>query len=161
MATDFCSSGELVRSAPVVFVLANESEAGTSNNDVSSTPTIFLSNLFLVFFISVLSIKRRARTISGWRRAGCLSFDCLNGNSIENLRRSCASKNSRASEKVLRRTDNPSRVDVKYVCSNARRQDSPSVRRAMFVATHASTIHSPSGVHIGSNCDTEGINVLN
>jgi len=36
-----------------------------------------------------------------------------------------------------------------------------SVRRAMFVATHAGTIHLPSRNRIGSNvCYTEGINVL-
>jgi hypothetical protein len=52
----------LVRS--LLLVTPNDGTTGTSKSDVSSTPTVFFSDLFLVSLISVLSIKRRARSIS-------------------------------------------------------------------------------------------------
>src|SRR5882724_2415261 len=92
MATDFCSSGVLVKS--LLLVLPNDGTTGTSKSDVSSTPKVFLSALFLVsiisfspFFLSFLQ-KGAPNPSNGWRRAHALSFDGLNGKKCESLQRS-------------------------------------------------------------------------
>jgi hypothetical protein len=60
MATDFCSSGVLVRS--LLLVKPNDGTTGTSNSDVSSTPTVFLSVLFLVSLM-FCTLRKKARPI--------------------------------------------------------------------------------------------------
>jgi hypothetical protein len=64
MLTDFCSSGVLVVSSAGELVefdeLARVAPVGTSISDIIRANRIFvLANTFLVFSISVLSIKKR------------------------------------------------------------------------------------------------------